>query len=102
MYVCTGWGVFFPADKKYLVSQKDLISSLRGLSAGLWGQALLGGQSRGSDSCGVEGAGNLSPAAPEGPPPGCAWGAVLAALPLAQGCGVSPSTPGSACADEWE
>lgn len=38
-----GMGRFFPADKKYLVSQKDLISSLRGLSAGLWGQALLGG-----------------------------------------------------------
>lgn len=99
-------GRFFPADEMHVVSQKDLISSLWALSAKTWrvvsgtrlrGQALLGGQSRGSDSCGGDGAGKLSPEArssrrlPRGVPPGCAGDrgrAEPAALPLSGDAGL--------------
>lgn len=80
-------GNFFHLIKCILMSQKDLIGSLWALSAkmrrvvirtGLRGQTLLGGQSRGGDSCwGRWGwkclpRGQIPPvAAPEGPPGLC-------------------------------
>lgn len=76
-------GKFFLVDKMHFVLQKDLTGSLWALSAktrkavsgtGMWAQALLSGQSRGSDSCGEDEAGKLSPeprSHPAGPPGMC-------------------------------